>query len=344
MFFVNFLNYFPSIPAVFRHHNTYCSYADTIMPQFFFAVGFAYRLVLLRRLVTVGPSAAYRKVLMRSLGLILIGAVIYQLDGRAKSWSELQSIGFWGFLATAFQRNVFQALVHIGVTSLWVMPVIGCGPLIRMSFIVASAAAHVILSKWFYYDWVMNRPGIDGGPLGFLTWTIPLLVGSLAYDVVQQAGPRAVGRMVWRAVALMLAGYLLSCIRVTNGELGGAQVAFSKASPPFVPPGGPVHLLTMSQRAGSVSYQTFGAGFSLAMYVLFIVASDRAGFQLSVFRTFGSNALAGYVIHDLVISAIRPYTPKDSPTWYALATCIAFIAITYLFVRYLERNRIYIRL
>ena len=36
------------VPAILKHHNTYCSYADTIMPQFFFAVGFAYRLTFLR--------------------------------------------------------------------------------------------------------------------------------------------------------------------------------------------------------------------------------------------------------------------------------------------------------
>jgi uncharacterized membrane protein YeiB len=32
MFFVNFCGRFEVIPAVFKHHNTYCSYADTIMP------------------------------------------------------------------------------------------------------------------------------------------------------------------------------------------------------------------------------------------------------------------------------------------------------------------------
>ena len=36
---------------------------------------------------------------------------------------------------------------------------------------------------------------IDGGPLGFLTWTIPLLVGSLAYDVVAPGGPGVVRRL-----------------------------------------------------------------------------------------------------------------------------------------------------
>jgi predicted acyltransferase len=44
MFVVNFLGGFAVTPAVLRHHNSYCSYADTIMPQFLFAVGFAFRL------------------------------------------------------------------------------------------------------------------------------------------------------------------------------------------------------------------------------------------------------------------------------------------------------------
>src|SRR5262245_38706429 len=117
MFFVNFLGSFASVPAIFKHHNTYCSYADTIMPHFFFAVGFAYRMTHLRRLTTEGAWHAYSKVVRRSLGLILIGAVIYHLDGSAKTWADLQSLGVWGFVKQSFQRNLFQTLVHIGVTS-----------------------------------------------------------------------------------------------------------------------------------------------------------------------------------------------------------------------------------
>ena len=52
MLLVNFLGGYQAVHAVLKHHNTYCSYADTIMPQFFFAVGFAYRLTFLRRLQT----------------------------------------------------------------------------------------------------------------------------------------------------------------------------------------------------------------------------------------------------------------------------------------------------
>lgn len=48
MFLVNFLGDYRATPALLRHHNTWCSYADTVMPQFFFAVGMALRLVMLR--------------------------------------------------------------------------------------------------------------------------------------------------------------------------------------------------------------------------------------------------------------------------------------------------------
>jgi predicted acyltransferase len=56
MLLVNFLGGFAVVPAVLKHHNTYCSYADTIIPQFFFAVGFAYRLTFLKRLRSVAPA------------------------------------------------------------------------------------------------------------------------------------------------------------------------------------------------------------------------------------------------------------------------------------------------
>ena len=58
MLLVNFLGGYAVVPAILKHHNTYCSYADTIMPQFFFAVGFAYRLTFLRRRESSGAWAA----------------------------------------------------------------------------------------------------------------------------------------------------------------------------------------------------------------------------------------------------------------------------------------------
>lgn len=332
MLFVNFLGNFHALPAVFKHHNSYCSYADTIMPQFFFAVGFAYRLTFLRRLQNSGFAAASAAVVRRGLGLILLGFVIYHVDGEAKTWAQLQELGFRGFVTTAFQRNLFQTLVHIGLTSIWVLPVIAAGPAARVGFLLFSALLHLGLSSWFYFDWVWHRPGIDGGPLGFLTWTIPLLVGSLVYDAMAKARAGNVARFVGWSVVLMALGYGLSCL---DGGL---------AAPPFVAPSRSVTLWTMSQRSGSLSYLTFSAGFSLAIYALFVVACDVWGLQSKVFDVFGRNALAAYILHTIVAGAVKPYLPHDAPVWFVAVGFGVYFGINYLFINYLDRTGLHLRL
>jgi predicted acyltransferase len=363
MFLVNFVGSFAVTSSLFpllKHHHTFCSYADTIMPQFYFAVGFAYRLTFLRRSAADGPRAAWSHAVRRNLALILLGVIVHHLDGRYETWSELEQPGLWSVLAAAFQRNVFQTLTHIGVTSLWILPVIGARPAWRIGYAIGSAVLFHVLSEWGYYDWVMRRPGIDGGPLGFLTWTIPMIVGTLTYDLVaDQARPR-MPVLVGMAAGLMLLGYGLSCLNLhtpparhlsaRHGSAGYPADSQPRPTsglfvePPFVPPSRPVNIWTMSQRAGSVSYLTFGAGFSLAVYLLFVVACDWNGWQLGVLRTLGINALAGYIIHALVDEAISPLVPRDSPLWYVGLALAVYLAICYLFLRYLEKHRLYLKL
>jgi hypothetical protein len=268
--------------------------------------------------------------------LLLLGFVIHNLDGRVASWEELERLGLWGFLTTAFRREFFQTLVHIAITSVWILPVIAMGTTIRAAFLVASAALHLWLSWWFYFDWAWNLPVIDGGPLGFLSWTIPTLVGSLAYDAMAGSPElvRSIMKMAAWSVVLMILGYAISCM---DGRL---------APPPFVKPVGsqPVDLWTMSQRTGSISYLTFAAGFSLAVYALFAAACDLGRLRLGLFRIFGQNALAAYIIHPMVAGAVKPYVPNDSPAWYlALGFGLSF-AICTLFNRYLEKHQLYLRM
>ncbi len=103
-------------------------------------------------------------------------------------------------------------------------------------------------------------------------------------------------------------------------------------------------LWTMSQRAGSVSYLTFAAGFSLAVYTLFVIASDLAGFRSGLFRIYGQNALAAYILHGMVASAVKPYVPNDVPLWYLAAGFGLYFAICTLFIHYLEENEIFLKL
>lgn len=358
MLLVNFLGGYAVISQLFPvllHHHTYCSYADTIMPQFFFAVGFAYRFTLMRRLEKVGPRAAYLQVVRRNLGLILLGIVVYHLEGGVQSWSELQNKSWWDLIAP-LKRRPFETLVHIGVTSLWVMPVIAAGPWVRVAFAAGSGLLHVYLSyglawpfgiDWSNYVWANQGPvAIDGGPLGFLTWTIPLLLGSLACDAlsVRRDWTTVLRFMVWGG-AVMALGYAISCVNtVTPPNVPGAEAKAWLVESPFVPPTRPVNMWTMSQRSGSLSYLTFSAGFALAVFALFVAACDLGRLRLGIFATFGSNALAAYVIHYMVSRAVKPFAPRDAPFWYVAAAFSVFLAICYLFVRHLEKHRLFLRL
>jgi predicted acyltransferase len=363
MFVVNFVGSFAVVEQwlpLLKHHHTYLSYADTIMPQFFFAVGFAYRMTFLRRVQTDGPAAAYGHAIRRILALLVVAVVVHGLGSAPAAWSDVEAIGFWRAIAPGLKRNFFQTLTHIAVTSLWIMPVIAARPALRVLFAAASAGAFHVISQNWYYEWVNASPkGIDGGPLGFLTWTIPMIVGTLAYDEMAHRTTRSPGLpnarsdsaivaqlLAW-AAGLMFVAYAISCAnRFTPPNHFSPEAPWQSAlvEPPFVPPSQPVNVWTMSQRSGSVSYLTFGAGFSLAVYALFVWACDIGSFSLGVLRTLGTNALAGYILHDLVAAVFHPLVPHDSPPWVVAVALALFLGICYALLRYLERQGLFLKL
>jgi predicted acyltransferase len=380
MLLVNFLGGFAVCPKVLRHSHDYLSYADTVMPQFLFAVGFAMRLTFGRRVQGQGAgsaASAYGRMVQRLLGLVLVSLIIYQVSPRAANWTQLTEKGFWGVLNEPLKRTWFQTLMHIAVTSLWILPVVGKPAGVRILWMLLSGAAHVFLSYRFNFVWVNTNPNaIDGGPLGFLTWSIPAIVGTLACDSIVSAPARTKWpRLLISAALLMALGYLLSCgtrlydvpeadvASLRKEKLAAEPVIPTReqvdqyfqrssareflAEPPFVPPPDEAHrkwnYWMMSQRGGTLSYLTFSAGFSLAVYLLFHLITDCWGWQLPFFRTFGTNALAAYVLHDLVDRAVSPFVPKDSPAWYVSAAVLTFFAIVWLFVRHFEKRGIYLR-
>ena len=343
MFFVNFVGGYKEIPAVFHHHHTYCSYADTIMPQFLLAVGFGMRLSFLRRSEREGTFAALRHIAVRCLGLILLGVVVYHLTGNYKTWEELTAAAAspGEFLLNTIKRGPFEALVHIAATGLWVLPVIAAPGWVRALFGVASAGLHVWLSFAGYYVWNLTPPaGIDGGPLGFMTWAVPLVVGTLAYDWVASEG-RPLPKVIALGAALMAVAYWLS-------------LKSPQFSPPFVKPAEPYsterwladmsYYWSMSQRAGTVTYTTFAAGFGLWVYAAFLIACDWYGLRWGFLDLLGRHALAGYVIHGMVDGAVSPFVPKDSPWWWVLTGFLIYLGLFTVFLRYLDKNKYYLKL
>ncbi len=363
MIVVNYLGgYHQQIHPIFHHHNTYCSYADTIMPQFFFAVGFALRYTMVKRLQSEGAVAAHWRIVKRVFALLLIGALVHGFNSVGANWKILtteKDFIFW--LKQTCSREFFQTLTHIAVTTLWVLPVIGRSWSIRLLWLLGSAALHLYLSNDYYLKFAVDRPVIDGGPLGFLTWTIPVLAGSFVSDVVTRPGvTHLFAKLLAAAIVVMALGYGLSCLNYPPQPGGDASSHWVMAAPPFMPPYDPadpnasyekrhrlekksiINLWTMSQQTGATSYLVFGTGFSLLVLALcwLIFGND---YQIGIFRSLGSNALIAYIVHGMAIDAVVKLYPRDSPLWLVLVGLAVVLGITWLICTWLEKRGWYVR-
>lgn len=302
MLVVNFLAPFAVVrsqtPALV-HHAASFGVADAFMPMFLFAAGAAFRLRVAR-----GLSAAAEA--RRAAALLLLAAVLYPLEEAGREP-----------LYALFKRHYFQALAHIGLSCLWVLPAVARGTRVRLAWAAGSLGLHLTLSAAFYHAWVYESPRcVEGGPLGFLAWSAVLLAGSLAADVVHD-----VPRLARWGLALLALGYAASCL---PGRWGPPPFASDIPLPP--------DLFTMSQRAVTTPYVLFGTGLSLALLALFV----RSGVEAGLLRTLGTRALAAYVFHLLALHALRPFAPKDAGGAAVLALLALFLALSVALARRVE--------
>jgi predicted acyltransferase len=92
MCLVNFLAPFLGAPAQLKHNESWFSYADSIMPSFFFAVGYSFRLTYLRRRTTTTWFQTARTYLRRSLVLFGLSFAIYALTVDWTRWGDSEKM------------------------------------------------------------------------------------------------------------------------------------------------------------------------------------------------------------------------------------------------------------
>lgn len=406
MVLVNFLGNYTCTPRVLRHTNDYCSYADTIMPNFLFAVGFSIAIVWAKTLTTEAKKrnvkvesldAQARKVIAkplqfklarRSLALMLFALILYFPWGQSELSQRIGTLEFW---LTIAKRDWFQTLTHIAWTTLWILPTLSWSWRNRLLWIACGTLLHVALSELCYFHWIHENPsGIDGGPLGFLTWSLPACAGLWAGDrflnhrkQVDRTPSKILSEKQWYtrwlsiACSWMLSGWLLSCLsrsydvetppqdpktsqnskapeRLADSPVvqGVKNVVLTKhrgwIEPPFVPPPRwqerSWNYWMMSQKAGTLSYLIFAAGFSLALFVVWDWLVVRFSIEIPLLRSFGKNALVCYAVHGFLIDAAGLWVARDASPWLVTLTLFSLFAILFALARTLEQRRIFIRL
>lgn len=380
MFLVNFLGSYAAIHPVLKHNNNYFSYADSIMPSFMFACGFSFRLTALRRIEKAG-RLQFGHYLRRCLGLVLVSLVMYGFGTEIGHWSDWSASRLHVFLIKLVKADLWEVLAIIGVSQLLILPVIAASARVRAFAFAAMLLTHLLITYAFNWNFVYGgdnpldawlgtkgSTAWDGGFFGLLMWSAIMLAGSFAYDLVAAERTAAAPRLVRWGLGLMVVGYGLSCLSMVYdgespsppgksaaspvwpplGRLEGRSLSSLLAEAPLVQPPPPerrpLNYWMMNKKIVSLPFVVFSTGWALALYGLFIVPCDLLGWSIGLFRTFGQNALAAYLLHHLVEEAVHALVPKDSPLPAVLAGLAAFGLMTYLLVRGLERQGVRIRL
>ena len=248
---VNYLAGLEVTPAVLEHHNTYFSYADSILPSFLFAVGFAFRLTWCKRMERQDRRTTISSYLRRCSSLVIVSLILSGIGGGFSDWSAVDAEFVGPAVVPAAEGRPWEVLAIIGVTQLCLLPLVGRSTAVRVVAMLLSLVAHVGLSYAFNFAFVLGLPNAvdrllgttgqrcwDGGLFGLISWSFLMLAGTVAYDLVRRfvLSRRAVAWLFAGGVACCAAGYALNCVGRLYDDQGVAGQSRPYAESPVWPP------------------------------------------------------------------------------------------------------------
>lgn len=296
----NFMGKFAFMPGLLTHHRYGMTLAETIAPLFLFLVGMSYRGSFLRRMERGGLGAARLWAARRFTMIFVLGLLVYP-------------------------GHIWDALTHIGLAGILLLPVIHRGVAARLAAVVLFGAVHqAMFTRTGYGAWVMNSPVcLNGGPLAGLTWGIVVLFGTVAWDrrAVKCGEPLMKEFQVW-GWSLMLLGALLTL-----------QWGPMKDPWPF------------TRYGMTVPHPVFTAGVAFLTYDFCHWFCDVRGWRIPLAEPLGRNPLVIYAVLGACVGTSRLVTGRygEPGAVTAMAAYAVMVALAYAVARVLDRRRILFR-
>ena len=311
-----------------------CTPTDLIFPFFLFIVGVSIALGILPRVEAGGELVRLRHaVLLRAariigLGLLLHLLAYWLLDRPAfRPWGVLQRIGLCfgiaALLASATSARVQWTLITGLVLGYWGLLEAG-GSYAPWQNLASRVDAWMLGPLAYQFDPVSGHGHDPEGLLSTLPAITTTLLGVRAGQWLRNG---ATTRLLAAAVLAMAAGALWS------------------------------ELLPWNKNLWTSSYVAWTAGWAMLALWLGHLLVDRRGWP-PLGRSFGVNAIAAYVGSAAMVYVLaglgwwQPIyrlgfsdwmTPRFGPTVPSLAFALAFVALWWMLVRYMQYRRWYLK-
>lgn len=218
------------------------------------------------------------------------------------------------------KMDIWDALVDIGFAGLLVLPFILTSARTRIIAAFGLLALYQLLFIYTGYgEWTMSN-SIDGGPLGPISWASILVFGTVQMDYLEKyTGRKFIAKSLILGLPLMILGLGLSYLA-------------------------PMEIWEFSQRSMTVAYPLFASGLSILTYAFFYQIADVWKMNIPHLKTLGYNPLIIYILQHVLIAFYGGYLPSTALLWEAIVGFIIIYGICYLVARYMNRNKLIVKI
>lgn len=216
--------------------------------------------------------------------------------------------------------DMWDALVDIGFAGIITLPFILKSQRTRIIFAFGLLAVYQLLFIYSGYGaWTMPN-SIDGGPLGPISWASILVFGTVQMDYLENyKGKKFITKSLILGLPLLALGLGLSYLQ-------------------------PPEIWEFSQRSMTAAYPIFASGLSILTYALFYLVADVWKLNIPHMKVLGYNPLVIYILQQVLIAFYGDYLPRTALLWQAIAGFIVIYGICYMVAKYMDRNKLIVKI